>query len=269
MRIFEDGDHLHGAVMTALAKLWPTGTCVLIGCGVAGSPSALDLTVNAGPVSVAGASVVTAGDTVTLSSATFDRYDLVTVDTSGDIVVTEGTSALVVPEIPADSVPIAICLVEVDQTTLPDDRIQDIRVLSSFLRAQVIESYIFQVDASDDVGFEDAGGYSTSAVSTWTKMVGYSMPKALSSGSIVRVKATAHATNSGSKYRIYVNGVAVGAEHAVAVNGGSISGSDDIEIQRGDNIEIWVYNYAGGATTVTDIEICYTNTFESWGVSTP
>lgn len=175
MRVFEDGDHLHGAVMTALAKLWPTGTAVLSGCEITGSPSALSVTVASGGVAISGEIVTVSGDTVSLTAAgVIDRYDLVCVDTSGGIVVVEGTEQRVVPPIPADTVPIAICLVEVGQSTLPADRVQDIRVLAARVVSDQITSRLVgrsnlftiitpsdNIKASDDSIFYSVGTTTT------------------------------------------------------------------------------------------------------------
>jgi len=66
--------------------------------------------------------------TTTLDAATFDRYDLLSVNSSGTVVVTKGTEERRVPALPANSVPIAICLIETGQTALPADRIYDSRM---------------------------------------------------------------------------------------------------------------------------------------------
>ena len=129
MKTFQDGDPLFGAMMHAIANLWPNGTAVLSGCAPTGSGSARQVTVAAGTVAINGAVVSVSQQTKTLDAASFDRYDLVSINTSGVAVVTKGTEERRVPVIPANTVPIAICLIETGQAALPTDRIYDTRML--------------------------------------------------------------------------------------------------------------------------------------------
>ena len=128
MKEFQDGDPLFGAMMHAIANLWPNGTAVLSGCAPTGSGSARQVTVAGGTVVINGTVVSISQQTKTLDAATFDRYDLVSINTSGQAIVTKGVDTRRVPPVPANSVPIAICLVETGQTALPTDRIYDTRM---------------------------------------------------------------------------------------------------------------------------------------------
>jgi hypothetical protein len=143
MKTFQDGDPVFGVMMNAIANLWPNGTAVLSGCTPTGSGAARQVTVAAGTVVIGGTVRSVSQQTKTLDAATFDRYDLISVNTSGTVVVTKGTEERRVPALPANSVPIAICLVETGQTTLPADRIYDSRV--DALRLSVLN-----IDADKD-----------------------------------------------------------------------------------------------------------------------
>ena len=140
MKTFQDGDPLFGAMMHAIANLWPNGTAVLSGCAPTGSGSARQVTVAAGTVVINGAVVSVSQQTKTLDAATFDRYDLVSVNASGQAVVTKGVDARRVPPVPANSVPIAICLVETGQAALPADRIYDARMDALRVSALTIDT---------------------------------------------------------------------------------------------------------------------------------
>jgi len=128
MKEFQDGDPLFGVMMHAIANLWPNGTAVLSGCAPTGSGSARQVTVAGGTVVINGTVVSISQQTKTLDAATFDRYDLVSINTSGQAIVTKGVDTRRVPPVPANTVPIAICLVETGQTALPTDRIYDTRM---------------------------------------------------------------------------------------------------------------------------------------------
>ncbi|KAF5071358.1 hypothetical protein DSECCO2_213420 [anaerobic digester metagenome] len=128
MKEFSDGDPLFGVMVNAIANLWPNGTAPLSGCTPTGSGAARQVTVAAGSVVINGTVRSVSQQTKTLDAATFDRYDLISVNTSGTVVVTKGTEERRVPALPANSVPIAICLIETGQTTLPADRIYDTRM---------------------------------------------------------------------------------------------------------------------------------------------
>ena len=132
----------------------------------------------------------------------------------------------------------------------------------------VMDAGNFKVVASDDIRYEGVARAVT-PINTWTKVVEFTMPGGLSSGSVIRVTATATATNAGSKYRIYVNGVAVGTEHTTPAGGGAVNGSDDITLQRGDTLEVWGYNSTAGGTLISNIKLKYTDPFTSWGETTP
>lgn len=128
MKTFQDGDPLFGVMMNAIANLWPNGTAVLSGCTPTGSGAARQITVAAGSVVINGTVRSVSQQTKTLDAAAFDRYDLISVNTSGTAVVTKGTEERRVPALPANSVPVAVCLIETGQTTLPADRIYDSRM---------------------------------------------------------------------------------------------------------------------------------------------
>ncbi len=138
MKTFQDGDPLFGVMMNAIANLWPNGTAVLSGCTQTGSGAARQITVAAGTVVIGGTVRPVSQQTKTLDAATFDRYDLLSVNSSGTVVVTKGTEERRVPALPANSVPVAVCLIETGQTTLPADRIYDARMLASRLVAAAI-----------------------------------------------------------------------------------------------------------------------------------
>lgn len=171
MKTFQDGDPLFGAMMNAIANLWPNGTAVLSGNAPTGSGSARQVTVAAGSVVIGGTVRPVSQQTKTLDAAAFDRYDLLSVNSSGTVVVTKGTEERRVPALPANSVPIAICLIEVGQTTLPADRIHDARLLASqVVAAALMCSGAAAVGGSLTVGGSLAvGGNATFSAALWAQ----------------------------------------------------------------------------------------------------
>ncbi len=111
-------------------------TGVISGCVVSEDPSTPDMTVDVtvGVVALAGSQIavsVQLNNTVTAADGTNPRIDLVTVNSSGTVVVTAGTAAAqpVAPAIPATSIPLAFLYVPTSDTSIADNQINDKRIL--------------------------------------------------------------------------------------------------------------------------------------------
>ncbi len=116
-----------------LAGLQRTG--VISGCAVTeSSPAAQTIDVAVGVVSLAGSKItVSAQPDVAVSAAdgTNPRKDLISVNSSGTVVVTAGTAAdpPAIPVTPANNVEIGLLLVPATDNTHADEQINDTRVL--------------------------------------------------------------------------------------------------------------------------------------------
>ena len=111
------------------------GVGVVSGCAVTEDPTTPDMTVdvavgvvvvNGGLVSVS----AQANNTIGTADGSNPRIDLVSVNSSGTVVVTAGTAAATpeAPAIPATSVPLAFVLVPASDTAITDAQIVDKRV---------------------------------------------------------------------------------------------------------------------------------------------
>ena len=111
-------------------------TGVVSGCDVTqSSGSEMEIDVASGEVLIAGASTTVSAQpdrTIATADGTNPRFDLVTINSSGTVVVTTGTPAVqpVSPDMPdATSVPLAYVYVPASDTTITDNQIHDKRVL--------------------------------------------------------------------------------------------------------------------------------------------
>ena len=117
---------------------------VISGCAVTTS-SGMNLSVAAGVVIIAGKEVAVSSGTVTIGAASgsYNRYDLVYVNSSGTKGVQGGTAASnpVFPSIPANSVILAAVYVPISDTTIGSEQIVDKRV--TVLRDTDALAYIY------------------------------------------------------------------------------------------------------------------------------
>ncbi len=110
-------------------------TGVISGCAVTeSSPAAQTIDVAVGVVSLVGSKISVSAQpdvAVTAADGTNPRKDLISVNSSGTVVVTAGTAAdpPAIPAIPANSVEIGVLLVPVSDNTHADEQINDTRVL--------------------------------------------------------------------------------------------------------------------------------------------
>ncbi len=285
MKTFQDGDPLFGAMMHAIANLWPNGTAVLSGCAPTGSGSARRVTVAAGTVVVNGAVVSVSQQTKTLDAASFDRYDLVSVNTSGAVIVTKGVDARRVPPVPANSVPIAICLVESGATTLPADRIYDARMdalrvsaltidadknwngktitnVGSVYAGKVSAKIIPEIIASDEVRASSPATVTGPAAATYIKVKEITIGEVYGSENSVRVKFNARTyfnpSFSGHAYaRVYVNGVAKSDELAITSIDSAPFSVDVTGIKTGDKVQLYLRGNGSQMGVVDGFNVCY------------
>lgn len=279
MKTFQDSDPLFGVMVNAIANLWPNGTAVLSGCTPTGSGAARQVTVAAGTVVIGGTVRPVSQQTKTLDAAAFDRYDLISVNTSGTVVVTKGTEERRVPALPANSVPIAVCLIETGQTTLPADRIYDARLLASLVIAAAIECYGAIGCQTGNVGaqqgFIDSPGNTTrksfspgtvlaknetATVATTTIPANYS--SAVDSNlRITIVKSTDQTIDHNLGVTIKRNGETIGSG-SIAHNAGSGNIDTTGGCKAGDTITVEAKNAWGGTYDVANITI-HTVTFKT------
>lgn len=115
MRTTTDGDFLFGPDWDALAKdAFENGISILSGCSPSkGTGDSVD--VAGGTASVNGSEVNVSSQNVGLASrSSFDRYDLITIDSGGTVADVTGSSELTTPSIPTDEVLVAIVKVPSD-----------------------------------------------------------------------------------------------------------------------------------------------------------
>ncbi len=112
-------------------------TGVVSGCAISEDPVTPDLTVDvaAGVVLLKGSQIAVSeqlGNIITTGHATLGRVDLVSINSSGTVVITDGTPAAIdvaeAPAVPANSIPLAFVTVPTLDTTIEDEQIGDKRV---------------------------------------------------------------------------------------------------------------------------------------------
>lgn len=118
-------------ILTNMGVTGPTG--VVSGCAITGG-GGMSIDVAAGKVRHDGKPIATAGATgeaIPAAHATLYRVDLVTINASGTVVVTDGTAAAqdtaAAPTVPADSVVIGFVYVSPTDTTIATNECQDKR----------------------------------------------------------------------------------------------------------------------------------------------
>lgn len=135
MREHKDGDFGHGAEFTAIARdLMGFDTFVADGLEASKSATAFEIQITAGTVFVNGVELnINTSQTVTLSSESTltRRYDLLTVDETGAVNVTEGVDESTAPDIPADECVLAVVKVDKDAVDVASEDIKDARILTS------------------------------------------------------------------------------------------------------------------------------------------
>ena len=111
-------------------------TGVLSGCAITEDPITPDMTVDValGIVELDGSQITVAvqlGNVIATADGSNPRKDLISVNSSGSVVVTTGTPAAVpaAPAVPATSIPLAIVLVPTSDTAIEDAQITDKRIL--------------------------------------------------------------------------------------------------------------------------------------------
>ncbi len=111
------------------------GTALKSGCAVTESASPgmkVDIASGTGYLAWAEVSVSTQADkTIATADGTFDRVDLVSINSGGTAVVTAGTPAAdaIAPAVPASSIPLAYVYVPASDTSIVDNQIVDKRVI--------------------------------------------------------------------------------------------------------------------------------------------
>ena len=119
-------------------------TGVISGCAVSeSSPAAQTVDVALGEVVETGEQITVsaqAGVAVSAADGTNPRFDLITLNSAGTVVVTAGTAAAqpVMPAVPATSIPLATLFIAASDNTHANNQINDKRVL-------VADRYVFNV----------------------------------------------------------------------------------------------------------------------------
>ena len=130
MKSFSDGDALFGPMLNAIISAFQ-GTSVIDGCEVETSGYwDLRFSVAAGSVQIGGTIVSVAGGSSMLGAASaFERYDLVTITSAGEIHVVQGTEAQKCPAIPANECLIAIIRLPAGSTVINTADVLDARLV--------------------------------------------------------------------------------------------------------------------------------------------
>ena len=132
-----------------------SGSGVISGCAVTaqGTPN-MTVAVASGVVSVAGVrvSVTGANSTIGTADGTDPRFDMITVNNSGTIATTAGTAAAVpeLPNIPSNSVVLALIFVPASDTTIATAQITDKRVFISNGGSGVLDNIIWNFGSDAD-----------------------------------------------------------------------------------------------------------------------
>ncbi len=133
-------------------------TGVVSGCAVTeSSPAAQTVDVAAGVAILAGSQITVAlqeDEAVTAADGTNPRFDLITVNSSGSVVVTPGTPAAqpVLPAIPASSVPLAALYIPTSDNSHADNQIVDKRVFIGPPRTDLKTRYVTTDGNNSDDG---------------------------------------------------------------------------------------------------------------------
>lgn len=148
-------DSIDFEILRGLSAGGPTG--VSAGCAVSEDPATPDMTVDvaAGWVRLGGKMIevsAQAGNAITAADGSNVRIDLVTVNSSGTVVVTDGTPAAepVCPDVPASSVPLAMVYVPASDSTTEDEQIVDKRYWVPRAVYYNVEWYGADVDNADN-----------------------------------------------------------------------------------------------------------------------
>ncbi len=143
------------------------GTGVISGCAISEDPITPDLTVDVaiGVVALNGSQIAVSeqlGNIITTGHATLGRVDLVSINSSGTVVITDGTPAAIdvaeAPGVPANSIPLAFVTVPTTDTTIEDEQIGDKRVFIGPSTPDVLTRYVTTVgsDTNDGLSWETA-----------------------------------------------------------------------------------------------------------------
>ncbi len=141
-------------------------TGVLSGCVVSEDPVTPDLTVDValGVVLLDGNQIavsVQLGNAITTGDGSNPRVDLVSINSSGSVVITDGVAGAVpeAPAIPASSIPLAFVFVPASDTTIEDNQIVDKRV---FIPSPVVPiRYVDPNGADTNDGRTELTAYAT------------------------------------------------------------------------------------------------------------
>ncbi len=155
MKQFEDGDPCFAPMLNALFAAF-RGTAVMNGCEPTASGTDRKVWVTAGQVQINGTAVTVLGGTGTAVTVapggSFDRYDLLSVTASGQIIVTQGVTRRKCPTQPADTCLVAIIFVPAGATAILPENIYDARILTSLLVAHSLQCVGSIYCGTGDVG---------------------------------------------------------------------------------------------------------------------
>ncbi len=155
---FHDNQAEPDSVDFEILLLGYEGTGVVSGCAVTeSSPAAQTVDVAAGTVLLDGNQVTVAlqeDEAVSAADGSNPRFDLITINSSGTVVVTAGTAAAqpVLPAVPATSIPLAALYIPISDNTHADEQIVDKRVIIGPSTPDVDTRYITTGGSDSDDG---------------------------------------------------------------------------------------------------------------------
>lgn len=132
--------------------------------------------------------------------------------------------------------------------------------------ATYIYSDTHKVVASDDLIYTDDSLQilpGSSGTGAYIKFAEYASPSGISPGSSLRIEVSAKENQPDGFYKIYVNGVAAGAEHSLTTS--VVVYSDDISFGGGDLIQIYgKVTQAATQVQVSKVDISYVDPFSGF-----
>lgn len=179
MRNFSDGSLLFGPEVTAVFRnALEGGTSIHSGCTPTAGTNALDVDVATGSAAVDGSVYSVAATTVTLAARdTYDRYDLVVIDSTGSVATKTGATKLKCPDLSATEALVSVVKVPSSGAIT----VNDSRVLTSSPHFDTLIARTLSVNGQADVdsvvAFDELDLPTTTSDSTTTGAIWYRSDK--------------------------------------------------------------------------------------------